>query len=224
LEHLIIISNYYKEMTVQFKYYHGILYVIEVLVKRDNIRTVTTSHGADIIPFSNQHVADIQCCSNGINRIFASVRTAIDVQGQSSQVIQLNEKGEVVNFIISEMCASGIGRGLAEKCVEEGIKVVLADIDEDTLNQAEKNLKATGAEVMAVLTDVLKLQEVENLAAKTLETFRSVDLLFNNAGRYLLTWSRPDVGINTTRLAMGHGPAPSFVVNLLLPENRSKTP
>jgi len=38
------------------------------------------------------------------------VRTVIDVQGQSSQVIRLNEKGQVVNFVISEKCAAGSGR------------------------------------------------------------------------------------------------------------------
>ena len=55
--------------------------------------TVTTGHGAGIISFSNQQVADIRCCAKGINHIFPSVRTVIDVQGQSSQVIRLDENG-----------------------------------------------------------------------------------------------------------------------------------
>jgi predicted CoA-substrate-specific enzyme activase len=75
----------------------------------DIVRTVTTGHGADIIPFSNRHVADIQCCARGINSIFPSVRTVIDVQGQSSQVIRVDERGQVTGFTVSEACASGSG-------------------------------------------------------------------------------------------------------------------
>jgi len=72
-------------------------------------RTVTTGHGAGVIPFTAQHVTGVQCCARGINYIFPSVRTVIDVQGQSSQVIQVDEKGQVTNFAINEACASGSG-------------------------------------------------------------------------------------------------------------------
>jgi len=40
--------------------------------------------------------------------------------------------------------ASGIGRGIAERCVSEGMKVVLADIDEASLTKAETELKNRG--------------------------------------------------------------------------------
>jgi NAD(P)-dependent dehydrogenase (short-subunit alcohol dehydrogenase family) len=78
--------------------------------------------------------------------------------------------------------ASGIGWGIAERCAAEGMKVVIADIEEAALKQAEKTLKDSGAEVLAVRTDVSKLTDVEALAQKTLEAFGGVNLLFNNAG------------------------------------------
>ena len=78
--------------------------------------------------------------------------------------------------------ASGIGRGLADRCVQEGMKVVLADIEEPALAQAESELKADGADVLAVLTDVSKASEVEALAQRTLEAYGAVHLLCNNAG------------------------------------------
>ena len=78
--------------------------------------------------------------------------------------------------------ASGIGRGLAEKCISEGMKVVLADVDVETLAQAESDLKAAGGTLLAVRTDVSKREDVEALARKTLEHFGQVHLLFNNAG------------------------------------------
>jgi NAD(P)-dependent dehydrogenase (short-subunit alcohol dehydrogenase family) len=78
--------------------------------------------------------------------------------------------------------ASGIGLGLAERCAREGMKVVLADIDADTLTKVEKRIKAMGASTMAVPTDVSQAAEVEVLASRTLDAFGGVHLLFNNAG------------------------------------------
>ena len=78
--------------------------------------------------------------------------------------------------------ASGIGRGLAEHCAREGMKVVIADIEEPALKETEQALKAAGADVLPVVTDVSKLTDIETLAQKTLDTFGDVHLLFNNAG------------------------------------------
>src|SRR5271157_4326119 len=78
--------------------------------------------------------------------------------------------------------ASGIGRGLAERCVEEGMKVVLAGIGEANLLQAEKELKEKGGEVLSLKTDVSKADQVEHLAKKAMERFHAVHMLFNNAG------------------------------------------
>jgi len=74
--------------------------------------TVATGQGAGNVSFGNQQVTDIRCCARGMNRIFPSVRTIIDVQAQSSQVIRLNESGRVTNFAVSEKCAAGSGRFL----------------------------------------------------------------------------------------------------------------
>jgi NAD(P)-dependent dehydrogenase (short-subunit alcohol dehydrogenase family) len=78
--------------------------------------------------------------------------------------------------------ASGIGFGLAERCAQEGMKVVLAGINEDTLKKAEKDIKKAGATTLVVRCDVSKAANVEALAKKTLDTFGAVHLLFNNAG------------------------------------------
>lgn len=77
--------------------------------------------------------------------------------------------------------AGGIGRGLAERCLQEGMKVVLADIEEGALQRTAEELGTEGA-VLAVRTDVSKAEEVDALAQKTLDRFGAVHLLFNNAG------------------------------------------
>jgi len=78
--------------------------------------------------------------------------------------------------------ASGIGRGLAERAAHKGMKVVLADIDEQGLEKTEAELKGRGAQVLAVKTDVSRLTDIEALATKTLQAFGGVHLLVNNAG------------------------------------------
>jgi NAD(P)-dependent dehydrogenase (short-subunit alcohol dehydrogenase family) len=78
--------------------------------------------------------------------------------------------------------ASGIGHSLAEHCAREGMKIVLADVEEKALAQAEADMKAAGATVLTVLTDVAKPEDVEALAQRTLSAFGAVHLLCNNAG------------------------------------------
>jgi NADP-dependent 3-hydroxy acid dehydrogenase YdfG len=78
--------------------------------------------------------------------------------------------------------ASGIGRGLAWHGAREGMKVVLADIAEDTLRDVEREMRADGHQVLAVKCDVSSYSEVEQLAAETIQAFGEVHLLFNNAG------------------------------------------
>jgi NADP-dependent 3-hydroxy acid dehydrogenase YdfG len=88
-------------------------------------------------------------------------------------------KGKVV---VITGAASGIGRGIAERCASEGIKVVLADIDEAYLTKVETELKTSGGTVLGVRTDVSKWCDVELLARQALDAFGQVHLLFNNAG------------------------------------------
>ena len=78
--------------------------------------------------------------------------------------------------------ASGIGRAVAEAAATAGMKVVLADIEEAALKEAEAALRAAGAEVLSVVTDVSVGSSVEELRDKALARFGAVHLIHNNAG------------------------------------------
>jgi NAD(P)-dependent dehydrogenase (short-subunit alcohol dehydrogenase family) len=78
--------------------------------------------------------------------------------------------------------ASGIGRAMSKKFLETGMKVVLADIDENRLESTLNSLKDFGVNLLGVATDVSQADQVEALARKTLETFGAVHVLCNNAG------------------------------------------
>lgn len=76
----------------------------------------------------------------------------------------------------------GIGRGIALRCAQEGMKIVLAGIGMESLAKTAADLQAIGAATLVVQTDVSQMTEVENLAEKSFTTFGAVDLLVNNAG------------------------------------------
>jgi NAD(P)-dependent dehydrogenase (short-subunit alcohol dehydrogenase family) len=91
--------------------------------------------------------------------------------------------------------ASGIGRGLADRFAAEGMRVVLADVEQEPLGTAAAEIAATGAEAIAVLTDVSNEQDVQRLAERTLERFGAVHVVCNNAGvsagGFVTSWDRP---------------------------------
>jgi NAD(P)-dependent dehydrogenase (short-subunit alcohol dehydrogenase family) len=78
--------------------------------------------------------------------------------------------------------ASGLGRAMAERFARAGMSIVLADVEPNALARAEAEMKAAGAKVIGVRTDVSKAAEVEALAQQTLAAFGGVHLVANNAG------------------------------------------
>ena len=67
--------------------------------------------------------------------------------------------------------ASGIGQGLARRFAQEGMKLVLADIEEAALLEVEKELRQAGTPVTAVKTDVSRRESVFALADRAFEAF-----------------------------------------------------
>src|SRR5215467_9598657 len=107
--------------------------------------------------------------------------------------------------------AGGIGRGIAERCVGAGMKVVLADVNEADLAKAETELKSAGGTVLGVRTDVSKRSDVERLARQALDSFGQVHLLFNNAGVVAVgapweaTWNDWEWAIDVNLWGVIHG-------------------
>ena len=78
--------------------------------------------------------------------------------------------------------ASGIGRGIARTFAAQGMKLVLADIEQGPLDEAVAEFTKVGTDAIGVRTDVSKLDQIEALAAKTLDRFGAAHVLCNNAG------------------------------------------
>lgn len=79
--------------------------------------------------------------------------------------------------------ASGIGLALAKACLTDGMNVVMADIAEQALRDQTTHLRAVSkTEILSVVCDVAKRDDVLQLAEQTFGHFNRVDLLINNAG------------------------------------------
>lgn len=77
---------------------------------------------------------------------------------------------------------AGIGLGLARRAAALGMKVVLAEINEERLAAANAELRAQGAETLAVVTDVSQPNALDALADTVYDQWGDVRLLINNAG------------------------------------------
>src|SRR4051795_3752240 len=78
--------------------------------------------------------------------------------------------------------ASGIGRALAGRFAQEGMRVVLADVDDAELERAVAEISSGGAEAIGVRPDVSRADEVQTLADRTLDAYGGVHVVCNNAG------------------------------------------
>jgi NAD(P)-dependent dehydrogenase (short-subunit alcohol dehydrogenase family) len=76
----------------------------------------------------------------------------------------------------------GIGRAMGERFGSEGMRVVLADFDEQQLGAAADALRGQFPEVIGVVADVTKRASMESLRDAALERFGAVHVLCNNAG------------------------------------------
>jgi len=85
---------------------------------------------------------------------------------------------------------SGIGLALVERAAQLGMNVVLADIDEQALDDAVAQLGLPENRVLAVKTDVRHAAQIKALADAAYARFGAVHVLCNNAGVALarVTW------------------------------------
>ena len=78
--------------------------------------------------------------------------------------------------------ASGIGLAMCKAFSAKGMKLVMADIEQDALDSASADLASSGASVLPLICDVAIADAVDELAAKSFEHFKTVHVVCNNAG------------------------------------------
>ncbi|MED4584560.1 glucose 1-dehydrogenase [Brevibacillus choshinensis] len=106
---------------------------------------------------------------------------------------------------------TGIGKKTALRFAKEGAEVVVTDINLDSANQTVAEIKEAGGSALAIAHDVSKEEQWQQVVAQAVEQYEKVDILFNNAGIYIIKplaeltleeWNRL-MSINVTGVFLG---------------------
>jgi predicted CoA-substrate-specific enzyme activase len=87
-------------------------------------RIIATGYGRKSVAIADKAVTEIMCHAAGARFLDPSVRSLIDIGGQDSKAVVMDENGRVVNFTMNDKCAAGTGRFL-----EVMARALEADLD-----------------------------------------------------------------------------------------------
>ncbi|EHJ00061.1 CoA-substrate-specific enzyme activase [Clostridium sp. DL-VIII] len=96
---------------------------------------VATGYGRVSISFADKEITEISCHGKGAHYLNPKIRTIIDIGGQDSKVIKLNEKGEVIDFVMNDKCAAGTGRFL--EMMARTLEIAIKDMGPESLKWSE---------------------------------------------------------------------------------------
>jgi predicted CoA-substrate-specific enzyme activase len=127
------------------------------LSQDDIADAVATGTGAASAAFASRSASEIVCTARGINSVFPLARTAIEVAGQSSKVIKINEQGMVTDFTVSEKCAAGSGRFI--EVIANVLRIDLKDFGTLSLKSKQPVTFGTGCAVFGESEAVTRVAE-----------------------------------------------------------------
>ncbi len=87
---------------------------------------VATGYGRNLVDFADTTITEITCHARGVREGRPEVRTIIEIGGQDSKLIRLDERGHVRDFMMNDRCAAGTGRFL--EMVAQRVGVGLGDL------------------------------------------------------------------------------------------------
>jgi len=126
-------------------------------VARDEITAVvSTGYGRDRVENRLSSVTEITCHAKGIQALIPKTHILIDIGGQDSKAIRLDDEGRVIDFAMNDKCAAGTGRFL-----EAMARALQVDIEE----LAELDKGAEGSIGLSSMCTVFAESEVVSLIA-----------------------------------------------------------
>jgi len=123
----------------------------------DIANLIATGYGRKIVPFKSQEVSEISCHAKAANFLFPDTKTVIDIGGQDSKAIRLDENGDAVDFNMNDKCAAGTGRFLEE---------MAKALDTTVENLGKLSLKSKKNLVISSMCTVFAESEVVSLLAE----------------------------------------------------------
>ncbi|UMZ73128.1 acyl-CoA dehydratase activase [Natranaerofaba carboxydovora] len=115
---------------------------------------VATGYGRISAPFANKQVTEITCHALGINYLNPRIKTVIDIGGQDSKAIKLDEQGNVEDFVMNDKCAAGTGRFL--EVMAEALEVSIDDFSH-TAERVKKSIPISNMCAVFAESEVVSL-------------------------------------------------------------------
>lgn len=127
---------------------------------------VATGYGRRAIDFPNEVEPEVICHAKGTLELIPACRTIIDIGGQDSKVIELDEKG-VKKFQMNDKCAAGTGRYL-DKLAKDILQIEVEQLGELSLKSQSAVSLSTQCTVFAeseIISYLSRSEPIENIAA-----------------------------------------------------------
>ncbi len=117
-------------------------------IKRQQVAKVFgTGYGRVAFEQADKTITEIKCHARGIAELLPKVRTIIDIGGQDSKVIRIEERGHVVDFAMNDKCAAGTGRFLQVMATALGLDISeLGEMEDPTQKLAISSMCTVFAE------------------------------------------------------------------------------
>ena len=120
-------------------------------------KIIATGYGRISVPFDQKAITEISCHALGAHHLFPEVGTVVDIGGQDSKVIRVNEAGKVLDFTMNDKCAAGTGRFL---------EVMAAKLQISLEEMGDLSLRAAGEVPISSVCTVFAESEVISLVAR----------------------------------------------------------
>ena len=151
----VIFTGYNAELA-GIKVYEEAL--VQVGIDKNSIeKIVSTGYGRNSVNFVNRSYTEIMCHAAGAHFLNPHIRSIIDIGGQDSKAILLDDKGKVKNFVMNDKCAAGTGRFL--EVMARAMEVNLDDF-------GAMSIKSKQPSKISSLCTVFAESEVISLIAK----------------------------------------------------------
>lgn len=139
----------------------------EAAIKPEEIIfTVVTGYGRMTYKAADKQITEISCHAKGVCFLNPNVRTIVDIGGQDTKVIRLDNEGSVENFVMNDKCAAGTGRFLEVMARVLDCKIwELADLALEGNDPAPISNMCTVFAESEVISHLSTTAKVENVAA-----------------------------------------------------------
>ncbi|RJP55602.1 MAG: 2-hydroxyglutaryl-CoA dehydratase [Deltaproteobacteria bacterium] len=145
--------------------------------------TVSTGYGRKRVEGRLTAVTEITCHARGIKALLPGTRLLIDIGGQDSKAIELDENGQVVDFAMNDKCAAGTGRFLEAMARALQVDIeVMSELDNGARGDLTISSMCTvfaESEVVSLIAEGLKVNEIvhglnRSIASRTLSLIKRI--------------------------------------------------